>query len=343
MPNRRHLSVRDMERILGMLQAGATQRYAAAQFGVTQSVVQRIWQRFLDTGSVEERPKSGRPRKTSAVDDRYIVTMSRRQRFDTARTLNQQFLHATGITICEQTIRNRLHDNGIHARRPAVRPPLTRDHRTARRQFAAQYEDVPLGSLRKILFTDESRFCVDNSDGRKCVWRRKNERFVNCCVAEHDRWGGPSVMVWGGISFDGVTDLYVIQNGALTGVRYRDEILDVYVRPFAGAVGDNFVLMDDNARPHRARVVNDYLEDEGIERLDWPSRSPDLNPIEHAWDALQRRINARMAQPQTAQQLANALLEEWVRIPRKDIQTLVLSFWTHCTEVIDARGGHTRY
>ena len=50
--------------------------------------------------------------------------------------------------------------------------------------------------------------------------------------------------------------------------------------------------MDDNARPHRAHVVNDYLEDNGIERLDWPPCSPDLNPIEHAWDALQRQINA---------------------------------------------------
>ena len=101
--------------------------------------------------------------------------------------------------------------------------------------------------------------------------------------------------------------------------------------------------MADNARSHRACVVNDYLEYEGIERLDWPSRSPDLNPIEHAWDALQRRINARLAQPQTAQQLANALVEEWVRIPRSDIKTLVLSFWTRCTEVIEARGSHTRY
>ena len=62
-----------MERILGMLQAGATQRYAAAQFDLTQSVVQRIWQRFLGTWCVKERPKSGRPRKTSAVDDRYIA------------------------------------------------------------------------------------------------------------------------------------------------------------------------------------------------------------------------------------------------------------------------------
>ena len=107
--------------------------------------------------------------------------------------------------------------------------------------------------------------------------RRKNERFVNCCVADHDRWGGQSVMVWGGISFDRVT-----QNGALTVIRNRDEILDVYVWPFAGAYGDSFVLMDDNSRPHRARVVNDYLWGYGIERLDWPSRSPDLNPIKLA-------------------------------------------------------------
>ena len=151
MPNRSHLSVRDMKRILGMLQAGATQRYSANQFGVTQSVVQRIWQRFNDTGSVEERPKCCRPRKTSVVDDRCIVTMSRHQRFDKTRTRNQQFLNATVITICEQTIRNRLYVIGIHARRPAMRHPLKRDQGTARCQFAAQYEDMQLGSLKNPL------------------------------------------------------------------------------------------------------------------------------------------------------------------------------------------------
>ena len=69
-------------------------------------------------------------------------------------------------------------------------------------------------------------------------------------------------MVWGGISYDGCTDLYVIRNGSLTGVRYRDEILAPIVRPFAGAIGDDFILMDDNARPHRSRLVNQYLEQE---------------------------------------------------------------------------------
>jgi hypothetical protein len=73
-------------------------------------------------------------------------------------------------------------------------------------------------------------------------------------VTEHDRFGGGSVMVWGGILFDGTTELYLVQ-GTLTGVRYRDEVLHPIVRPFAGAIGEDFVLMDDNARPHRARVV----------------------------------------------------------------------------------------
>ncbi|GBM71545.1 hypothetical protein AVEN_41670-1 [Araneus ventricosus] len=62
-------------------------------------------------------------------------------------------------------------------------------------------------------------------------------------------------MVWAGISLGGHTDLHVFHGGTLTGVRYRDEILDPYVRPYAGAIGNDFILMDDNARPHRAGVV----------------------------------------------------------------------------------------
>ena len=95
---------------------------------------------------------------------------------------------------------------------------------------------------------------------RARVWRMTNERFAPVCVAEHDRFGGGSVMVWAGISAHGKTDLHVIDNGTLTALRYVNEILDVYVRPYAGAVSENFILMDDNARAHRARITDQYLE-----------------------------------------------------------------------------------
>ena len=119
-----------------------------------------------------------------------------------------------------------------------------------------------------VLFTDESRFCVDFTDRCARVWRMPNERFVPVCVAEHDQFGGGSVMVWAGISAQGKTDLHVIDNGTLTALRYVNQILDVYVRPYAGAVGENFILMDDNAHAHRARITDQYLKQATIVRME---------------------------------------------------------------------------
>ncbi|GFX03114.1 transposable element Tcb1 transposase [Trichonephila clavipes] len=67
----------------------------------------------------------------------------------------------------------------------------------------------------------------------------------------------------------------------MTGQRYIDEVLLPHVRLFRGAVGDKFVFMDDNATCHQTLAVQDCLDSEGIQRLVWPARSPDLNPIEN--------------------------------------------------------------
>lgn len=196
--------------------------------------------------------------------------------------------------------------------------------------------------LRPILFTDESRFCLDFHDGRRRVWRARGERFMDEFVTQHDRFGGGSLMVWGGISYDGTTELYLVQ-WTLTGVRYKHEVLHPIVRSFASAIGEDLVLMDDNTRPHRARAVTAFLEQECIQCMDWPALSPDLNPIEHAWDLLQRRLSARDIQPQTLPQLAEALADEWSRIPIQEILNLIHSFPRRCRAVVAARGGHTRY
>ena len=99
----------------------------------------------------------------------------------------------------------------LRAYRSAVRTILTLRHRTACLQCARDHVEL----------TTESRFCVDFHDGRRRVWRMPGERYADCCVTEHDRFGGGSVMVWAGISIDGKSDLHVIA-GNLSGVRYRD-------------------------------------------------------------------------------------------------------------------------
>lgn len=83
-------------------------------------------------------------------------------------------------------------------------------------------------------------------------------------------------MVCGGISLE---DLHVIANGTMTGVRYWDEILKVTVRPRAGAVGPGFLLGQDSNQPHVARLCRQFLDEEGIDAIDWPCPFPNLNPI----------------------------------------------------------------
>ena len=150
-------------------------------------------------------------------------------------------------------------------------------------------------------------------------------------------------MVWAGISAQGKTDLPVIDNGTLTALRYVNEILDVYVRSYAGAVGENFIMMDDNARAHRASITDQYLEQATIVRMEWPARSPDLNPIEHAWDMLQTAVSLRPVKPASVQELRQALLEEWDQIPQYKIRRLISSMRRCFQAVIEARGHHTRY
>ncbi|GFU18190.1 glutathione S-transferase 1, isoform C [Trichonephila clavipes] len=83
-------------------------------------------------------------------------------------------------------------------------------------------------------------------------------------------------MVWTGIMLDGRTTLHVFKTGCVTGVRYREEVLEPYVRLFRGACSSEFILMDDNVRPHRALLVDEFLESEDIRRMDCPAKSPSL-------------------------------------------------------------------
>ncbi|GFV43932.1 transposable element Tcb1 transposase, partial [Trichonephila clavipes] len=97
---------------------------------------------------------------------------------------------------------------------------------------------------------------------------------------------------------------------SVTAVRYRAEVLEAIVRLYTAAIGLTFVLMEDNARPHRADIVDEYLESEEIARMAWPAYSPDLNPIGNIWDALSRAVSSRFPSPTTLIELETALQEE---------------------------------
>ncbi|GFY28246.1 transposable element Tc3 transposase [Trichonephila clavipes] len=129
----------------------------------------------------------------------------------------------------------------------------------------------------------------------------------------------------------------------MTGHIYRDVILEQLVCLFRGAMGAEFLFMDDNARPHRANKLDEYLQSEDITRMDWQAYSPDLNPIEYVWGMLGRRIAARQPLPTSLPELRKALLDEWCNIPPDQIDNLILSLPRRCKACIASSGRHTLY
>ncbi|GFW51263.1 uncharacterized protein TNCV_3595451 [Trichonephila clavipes] len=150
-------------------------------------------------------------------------------------------------------------------------------------------------------------------------------------------------MVWAGIIINGRTRLHVVANGTMTGQRYIDEVLLPHVRLFRGAVGDKFVFMDDNATCHRTLAVQDCLDSERIQRLVWPARSPDINPIENVWDALGRQGAGRKYPPTNKNTLIRALKEEWDKLPHQLLDNVVQSMVRRVECCITLHAGHIPY
>ncbi|GFV48281.1 transposable element Tcb2 transposase [Trichonephila clavipes] len=244
MSERSHLTDSEAWRVVGRLEGGQTQAKVAQAIGVSQ--------------------RQGRRWATTPNEDRYLGLTARGHRNINATLLQQHLRSAIGTTVSTQTVRNRLHGVGLYALRPMVCVRLTSRHRRDRREWATEHVNWRRNEWSNVLFSDESRFSVHPDNRCIFIWRDRGSRNNPAFVHKSVRFGSGGVLVYGGISIDERTDLYIIQDGPLTARRYRVETLRPIVVPYAAAIRDDFILMDDNCRSHRANLVEDFLFEEGI-------------------------------------------------------------------------------
>ena len=154
---RRHLTHVQMVSAVNMIEAGLSQADVARHFDVSRSVISRLWRRYEQFGNVAERHE-GRQRATTPRQDRYVVALARRNVHITARELCGALANIHNINVCDQTLRNRLHEGGLRSRRPLRVPMLRHGNRGLRLRWAQQHVHWGLQDWSFVLFTDEARF-----------------------------------------------------------------------------------------------------------------------------------------------------------------------------------------
>ena len=332
------LGIDARHRATGMIQAGTPQRDVVLRFGVHRNTISSLWRRFQTTGTGSDRPRSWRPRVTSQRQDQYIRVTHLRNRFQTASDTAQTI---PGLRrIHPRTVRNRLREHHICPRRPCVRALLLPRHRAERLRWSRAHLRWRLREWEAVLFSDESRFSLDHSDGRIMVYHRVGELYQDACIRQRRAFGGGSVMVWGCISAHGRT-LLVIINGNLNAHCYLEEVVRPHVLSFVRGQRRNMTFQQDNARPHITRLIMNFLRHENVLVMAWPSMSPDLSPIEHVWDEMDRRLRQRPARYAARTWRSPAKL--WQEIPQALHANLVPSVRRRCQEWVNARGGHPHY
>ncbi|KFM63657.1 Transposable element Tc3 transposase, partial [Stegodyphus mimosarum] len=172
----------DRGRIVAYPECGLSFREIGSRVGRNRTIVMRICDRPMQEGTTDRRVRSNPPQCTTSRDDRNIVRMTVTDRSVTSQTIAQRIQCITHHPVSARTIRSRLQQSGQSARRPLLRLPLTQNHRCLRRQRCDERRTWT-AEWNEIVFTDESRFCLQHHDGRIRVWRHRRERMLNSCLS----------------------------------------------------------------------------------------------------------------------------------------------------------------
>lgn len=247
-----------------------------------------------------------------------------------------------GKNLGSTTIKRRLRDAGLRGCPACRKPFISEQNRRKRVAWAKAHLSWSEDDWSNVLFTDESPFVLQWK-GRVLVWRRVGERYHPDCLqgtVKHDK----KIMIWGCFSSKGV-GAFIRIRGILVKEKYRQILIHHAVPSGNRLLGKGFTFQQDNDPKHTAIIVRKYFKNKekqgDLKLMDWPSQSPDLNPIENLWRILNDSTKDR--KPSSENELFDVLQEGWKKIGTCVTKKLVLSMKRRCEAVIANRGYPTKY
>jgi transposase len=281
-------------------------------------------------GTVDDRIRTGRPRKVSSADNKALGQWIRRNNEITAKEMAQKLLQGRGLHVSRWTVQRQLQRLGYKSILPYGTPMLTQKQKDARVQWAIEHKD---DDWSRTVFTDETCYQLFRNTIRR--WSKNPKAEIKRIPKNRQK-----IMVWGGISIKGLVGYYSFR-AIMDGAYYVHILKDHLIPNARKQFGRRWRLQQDNDPKHRSCLAKNFLQKEVPETIDWPSNSPDVNPVENLWSILKRRVEKR--KPSNLDELNQFLHEEWKIIDLSILNNLIKSMKTRCLALINSKGERINY
>jgi len=332
--------VQVQEHVKRLSSEGKSSREIAGILSISQSTATGIIKKHH---SISLPTKSGRPSVLDKYDERYICRLATTDKCSTAVEIKQELAAYSGMKVSSNTILWALRRNQIKSRYKKKKPQLSKSNRRERVTFEKTHRSWQESDWDKVIWSDETKINLTGSDGRERTFRKDGQRLQDPNVIPTKKFGGGSIMIAGCMLSSGVGYLCRI-DGSMDAQMYLNILNDELMQTLGwyGLEKENIVFQQDNASCHTASIVKKWFKDEKINAMKWPSHSPDLNPIEHLWDHLKRKLHE--APPShNLDQLWNQVQEVWNAIDSNVCLQLVRSMPKRLAQVRQSKGGYTKY
>jgi len=327
-----------MDSILNELRNCHSLSQIAMKYNVSRGRIQQI----KKANEINARCSlNGRPRK---LDTRHERMVARQIVTGHAHTATEIIQTMPILNVSPRTIRRTLHRQGLTARKAMKKPLLTKRHRKNRLDFAMAHQDWVLHDWRQVIFSDETKINRYWSDGKKWNWSRGKDSYNESNISGTMKFGGGSLMAWGCITSEGpgfLTKIDVKLDSGLYCNILNDEFLQTCA--YFDLDSTKVIFQQDNDPKHTSKKVKKWLSDHNINVLQWPSQSPDLNPIEHIWVLLKRKLNMYENPPSGMLELWERVSNEWEAITKEDCLNVIDSMPSRIQSVLQAKGSYTKY
>jgi len=311
---------------------GWTGRDIAQEIHCSEITVALWLQRWKETRSLDDAERSGRPRCTDEETDVALEECADEKK----RTVPKAIKKELQLDCSARTIRRRLDEVGLHGRIGRTEYVFEERDLQRRLSFAEGYGDWSVDDWDRVIFSDETHIEVY---GRRCVWVQRpvgaafDPQYLVPHVQHSER-----VSLWGCFCARGVGQAEVFV-GEFDAAKYVDILQHNLIQTALHFYpSEHWWFQQDNAPQHTSHLAHRWFHNHGVDLIDFPPYSPDLNPIENLWSILKARVEARLAR--TTDEVERVLKEEWEALDKQLLTSLAHSMPTRCAAVV-ANHGHT--